>query len=427
MRRSTRIAAAILCAALQACATPPLPGPSGIADRTGGADIRSPVTILVSLDGFRPDYRERGVTPNLDALAATGVSAAMRPSFPSKTFPNHWTLVTGLVPDRHGIVANRIEDPADHARVFTMQSDAPDWWNAAEPIWVTAEHAGIRTATMFWPGSNVAWGGRVEPGAHGAVTGGTRPSDWQQFNQAVTADQRVAAAIDWLRRPPSSRPRFVTLYFDTVDTAGHRFGPGAAETTAAIAGIDHAIGRLVSELAALHQPANLVVVADHGMAATGNDRVVALDRLADPADYRVVETGPYATLEPVPGHADALERALLRPHDAVECWRKADLPARLRYGHDPRIPPYLCLANVGWTITEHPPTAPVDAGAHGYDNAAPEMAALFIASGPAIRAHGPLPGFDNVDVAPLLRDLLGLPPGHDLDGDDAPFRGVLVK
>ena len=130
-----------------------------IAAPAHAGERRAPVVILISLDGFRPDYLERGVTPNLNALAARGVSAAMRPAFPSKTFPNHWTLVTGVVPDRHGIVSNRFEDPARPKDVFTINSDDPFWWNAAEPIWVTAENAHIRTATLFWPGSNVAWGG----------------------------------------------------------------------------------------------------------------------------------------------------------------------------------------------------------------------------------------------------------------------------
>lgn len=323
-------------------ATQPAPAGSTVALPTAtprsAVPVRAdaPVTILVSIDGFRPDYLDRGVTPNLGALASGGVRAAMRPSFPSITFPNHWTLVTGKVPDRNGIVSNKMEDPRRPGETFTMASDDPFWWDEAEPIWVTAERAGIRTATMFWPGANVGWGGTPSPHGHGEVDGATRPEDWQQFNQAVTPAQRVDAVIDWLRRPAATRPRFVTLYFDTVDTAGHRYGPAAPETTQAVATIDTQIGRLVAGLATLGLRANLVIVADHGMAATDSVRTIAMDRVANPADYRLFDTGPFATLFPVPGHEAALEAVLLKPHDHLQCWRKSAIPARFRYGTNPR-------------------------------------------------------------------------------------------
>lgn len=370
------------------------------------------VVILVSIDGFRADYLDRGVTPNLADLARRGTHAAMRPSFPSKTFPNHWTLVTGLRPDRHGITANRVEDPARPGQVFTMANDDPFWWSAATPLWIDAERAGIRTATMFWPGSNVAFSG-------------SRPADWQQYNQAVTGTQRVNAVIDWLRRPPAIRPRFITLYFDTVDTAGHEYGPDDPRTIAAVAEVDTQIGRLLHELDQLGQPADLVIVADHGMAAISDDRVIRFDQIADPALYRVVESGPFITLEPTLANADKLAAAILVPHDHMQCWRKDQIPERLHYGSNPRVPSFLCLADPGWMILPTVPDKPVTGGAHGYDNAAPQMAALFIAAGPHIRAHAPLAPFDNVDIEPLLRDLLQLPLDHTIDGSDTLLKDLI--
>ena len=356
---------------LSACAypgTPPVlssataPAPAVVA---ATAEQRAPVTILVSIDGFRPDYLDRGVTPRLNALAQRGVTGPMLPSFPSITFPNHWTLVTGLVPDHHGIVGNRMEDAARPGETFTMATDDPFWWNSAEPVWVTAERAGIRTATEFWPGSNVAWGGLVTKGEnHDQARGGARPEDWAQFNQAVTGPQRVAAVIDWLRRPAATRPRFVTLYFDTVDSAGHQGGPASAVVTDAVADVDRSIGQLLDGLAALGQPANLVIVADHGMAATSSDRTIALDRIANPADYRVIEAGAYASLFAVPGHEAALERALFTPRPHLTCWRKGAVPSRFRYGTNPRVPPYLCLAEPGWLVVKTAPTRPQTGGTH---------------------------------------------------------------
>ena len=426
-RPKAALAAAL---ALSACAypySPPSLGPATApAAPLAAAGQRAPVTILVSIDGFRADYLARGLTPRLSALAQGGVTGPMLPSFPSKTFPNHWTLVTGLVPDRHGIVANTMEDPARSGETFKMTTDDPFWWSAAEPLWVTAERAGVRTATMFWPGSNVAWGGVVTKGKnHDLPEGGVRPSDWQQFSQALTGGQRVDAVIDWLRRPPATRPRFVTLYFDTVDTAGHEGGPDSPQVDAALSEVDGWIGRLLDQLAALGQPANLVIVADHGMAASSSARTIALDRIAAPADYRVLESGPYASLFPVPGHEAALARALTRPHPHLACWPKSAIPARFRYGANLRVPPWLCLADVGWLVVKTTPTKPSSGGDHGYDDRAPEMRALFVASGPAFRPGVTLAPFPNTDIAPLLRDLLGLPAGQGLDGDDAPFRTAL--
>jgi predicted AlkP superfamily pyrophosphatase or phosphodiesterase len=385
---------------------------------------REPVTILVSIDGFRPDYLERGVTPNLSRLARQGVSAAMRPSFPTKTFPNHWTLVTGMRPDRHGIVGNSMEDPARPGELFTMATNDPFWWNAAEPIWVTAERQGIRTATLFWPGSNVNWGGTKPNTWPKVFEGGTRPQDWWPYADEVTAIQRVNGALDWLRRPAAIRPRLLTLYIHDVDTAGHAYGPDDPRTTAAVAEADRRIGQLLDGLKALKQPANIVIVSDHGMAATSSERLIVLDELLDPKAFRVIESWTYGPIYPVPGREAEVEAALLKPHPHMQCWRKGDIPPRLDYGKHPRVAPILCLAETGWGVTKARPARPRSGGDHGFDNAAAEMLALFVASGPAFRRGVTLPVFDNVDVQPLLARLLRIDGGR-VDGTVETFRTVL--
>lgn len=399
----------LLAMALSACAatTPSAPG-------VAAADARAPVTILLSIDGFHPDYLKRGITPTLSRLAAEGVQAQMRPSFPTKTFPNHYALVTGLHPDRNGIVANRMEDPRREGEVFSMASIDPFWWDEAEPIWVTAEKAGIRTATMFWPGSNSA-------------VRGTYPSDWQQFAQALPERNRVAAVVDWLRRPAATRPKLVTLYFDTVDTAGHRFGPASREVNAAIAAADAQVAHLLSELDALGQPANLILVSDHGMAEVSAERTIDLNAAFGADNIRLVEDGPYAAFAAQPGRDAAVRARLAGPHHHMRCTTRQELPARLAYGRNPRVPPYICIAESGWTILGQPPRYPVAGGAHGYDNADPAMRSIFVAGGPAFRRGVTLPIADNVDVYPLLRRLVGLPPARDVDGDAAALSGALVE
>ncbi len=379
-------------------------------------EAQRPVTVLVGIDGFRADYLDRGLTPRLAALAKDGATGPMRPSFPTKTFPNHYALVTGKRPDRNGISGNSMIDPRRPGVMFSLGNAAqaldPFWWNEAEPVWITAEKAGIRTATMFWPGSEVAFEGK-------------RPSDWLRYDQNVGNVQRVNTLIDWLRRPAAIRPAFATIYFDTVDTAGHRFGPDSAEVNASLAEVDARIGELVDGAAALGVPLNLVIVADHGMRATDDSRVIQLDGLIDRASYVPVETGPYAAIEPVTGTDNRVAEALLKPHEHMTCTRKEDLPARLHWGRNPRVAAIICIAEEGWTILAGPPVYPVKGGAHGYDNADPEMLALFIARGPAFAKGAKLPVFDNVAVAALLRATLGLPEDADADGKLADVKAAL--
>ena len=371
------------------------------------AEVREPVTILVSIDGFHPDYLDRGITPTLSNLAEGGVRAAIRPSFPSKTFPNHWTLVTGLVPDQHGITANRMEDAGKPEEPFTMATVDPYWWNQAKPVWVEAEEAGIRSAAMFWPGSAVPWGGTAV--RYGPVTDGILPSDWQAFSMQVSNTQRVNSVLDWVRRPADIRPEFLTLYFDTVDSAGHSGGPDSDEVNAALRDVDAHMAMLVDGLESLGQPANLVIVSDHGMAATSSERVIALDEVVDSSLYRLVESGAYATFEPAEGKTREFREAILAEHDHMTCWAKQDIPARYQYGTHDRIPPYFCLPETGWTIARTAPTSSWTGGNHGFDPFSPEMQAIFIANGPAFRAGTTTPVFANTQVAPLLRQLVGLP------------------
>ena len=386
------------------------------------AEQREPVTILVSIDGFHPDYLDRGITPQLSALAEGGVRAAMRSSFPTKTFPNHWTLVTGLVPDRHGITANRMEDQGRPEEPFTMATVDPYWWNLAKPVWVEAEEAGIRSAAMFWPGSAVPWGGTAV--RYGPVTDGVLPSDWQQFSMQVSNTQRVNSVLDWLRRPADIRPAFVTLYFDTVDSAGHDGGPDSEEVAVALRDVDAHIAMLVGGLGDLGQPANLVIVSDHGMAATSSERVIALDEIVDSTLYRLVEAGAYATFEPAEGKDEQFRQAILAEHDHMTCWAKEDIPARYEYGTHDRIPPYFCLPETGWTISASRSSSTWSGGNHGYDPFDPEMHAVFIGNGPAFMPGATVPLFQNTAVAPLLRHLIGLP-GATIDTVEADVKAVL--
>jgi predicted AlkP superfamily pyrophosphatase or phosphodiesterase len=373
------------------------------------APATRPAVLLVSIDGLRADVVGTGRMPTLDALARDGVRAEwMNPSYPTLTFPNHYTLVTGLRPDHHGIVHNSMRDPELGRFSLGRREAVADarWWNGGEPAWVTVQKHGGRAATMFWPGSE-------------APVRGQHPDEWRPFDAAVTAAQRVDQVLAWLERPAATRPGFVTLYFDQVDHEAHAAGPDSAPAHAAMAEVDAALARLFDGLSqrGLRDAVDLVLVSDHGMAPSGpaeffedwlQPRGLGLDAIDIVMDGQVAGVVPR-------GNVAAVEAALLGRHPHAECWRREDLPERWHYGTHPRVPPIVCQADTGWRIATKDRARP-SAGSHGYAPEDPSMRAVFVADGPSFRDGAVLPPFDNVDVYPLLMRLLGVPAQAN-DGD----------
>ena len=417
MRRLLPIVPVLIIGLLVVACAPPAARPT----QSGGSASSPAPVLLISIDGFRPDYLDRGLSPTLAMLARDGVRAeAMQPAFPSLTFPNHYTLVTGLTPDHHGIVNNTMDDPAIPGQRFSLSNRIAvgdeRWWDAATPIWVSADRAGLRTATMFWPGSEAPIHGR-------------RPDYWKPFDAKVTPTQRVDQVLAWLDLPPNLRPRFLTLYFDGVDHQAHAHGPDSAQVNTAIAEVDAALARLLAGLRerGIDRRIDIVIVSDHGMAATPPQQSIQLDDILKLADVEVVTLGVLAGIRARPGFERDVATALAKPQPHMHCWAKQAMPPRLHYGRNPRVPAFVCLADVGWQIStvaalaRHPES---DLGEHGYDNAAPDMRALFIAYGPAFVPGAVLKEFPNVDVYPLLARLLGIV-AEASDGDLAPLRPAL--
>lgn len=369
--------------------------------------------LLVSVDGLGAGMVDPAVMPRVAALADAGVRAEwMTPSYPSLTFPNHYTLVTGLRPDRHGMVHNTMEDAA-LGRFTIREAFGSDeqWWNGGTPVWVSAERAGVPTATYFWPGSD-------------AEIHGTWPARWKRYTEDVSNTGRVDTVVGWLSEPPATRPRFATLYFSAVDHAAHDHGPDAPGTRAAMAEIDAVIGRLLDGLHehGVADEVDVVLVSDHGLAEVPPGHAISTEAMVDPDIARAVTTGQSVGFAPLPGREAEAEARLLGAHANYDCWRKEALPGRWDYGGHPRVPPIVCQMHEGWDAAEPERLARRDPaarrGSHGYDPALPSMHAVFVASGPSFREGVVLPPIDNVDVYPLLMHLLGLPPEpHDGDGD----------
>lgn len=382
-----------------------------------------PILVLVSFDGWRWDYGQRAATPNLDALAARGVRAsALIPVFPTKTFPNHYTIVTGLYPEHHGIVSNTMDDPAISER-FTLTSDTvtdPRWWSG-EPLWTTATRQGRRAASMFWPGSDVAIAGQ-------------RPTHWFPYDGRVTNTRRVEQVLEWLALPAAEQPSFITLYFSDVDSAGHDRGPDADETIDAAERVDGFLGRLtagIRDLGLLDQ-VTIVVVSDHGMSQLSEERVIFLDDYIDLDTVEIVEWSPAVGLVPRAGSPAALAAALQGRHPALRAWVREETPQSLHYRQHPRIPPVLGLADDGWTVTsrarfarERASGAPMG-GAHGFESSNTSMHGIFVAAGPRLRQGLQVPAFENVHLYELFCALLGLTPAPN-DGDSAVTRSMLTE
>ena len=374
-----------------------------------------PTVLLVSIDGLPADTVGSGRMPALDAIASEGVRADwLKPSYPTLTFPNHYTLATGLRPDRHGIVHNNMQD-ALLGKFVSKEASARDgrWWGG-EPIWVTLQRQGGIAATMFWPGSE-------------AEIAGQRPRFWRPFDGSLSVQTRVDQVLSWLDLPPAQRPRLVTLYMEQYDVAAHASGMHSPQAMQALATIDAGLAQLRAGLhkRGLDDTVNLIVLSDHGMADVRGDNIRYLDDLVPADAMRVEYAGQVIGLAARAGHEAEVERALVRRHDHFQCWRKGETPPAWHFGHNPRIPPIVCQADDGWRVWMHRwPAQPALKGEHGFAPEDPNMHAVFTAIGPSFRNGTRLPAFDNVDVYPLLTRLLNIEPAAN-DGDITPLLPAL--
>lgn len=385
-----------------------------------------PTVILISLDGFRPDYLEKYPAPTLKMLADQGVRAKwMTPSFPSLTFPNHYAIATGLYPDHNGIVANTIYAP-EFNDTFSMSKREEvqngRWW-LGEPIWVTAEKQGQRASAFFFPGSE-------------AEIGGKRPTFWKVFDDDFPNFERVDMLLSWLELPRAQRPTLMTLYYSDVDHGGHDAGPDSENVRQAIARVDAALSRLVEGLKArgIFNRVNLIIVSDHGMARIDPAQTVLLDDYFDTSQARQVAwNSAMVHIFSKSGMEDSIYTSLKAKAPHVGVYRKQELPARFHYGSSSRIGDIVVLADEGWGLSSRgrykPPTPSADGsisyrGGHGFDNQLESMRALFVAHGPAFKQARVIEPFANVDVYNVMARILKLKPAPN-DGNRATLKTVL--
>ncbi|XP_040909967.1 venom phosphodiesterase 1 [Toxotes jaculatrix] len=366
--------------------------------------------LLISLDGLRAEYLHTwsALIPVLDKLRKCGTSAPyMQAAFPSKTFPNHYTIVTGLYPESNGLIDNTMYDPVFDA-TFSLSSpekENPDWY-LGQPIWHTAKYQGLKSGTFFWPGSDVK-------------INGSFPNIYQPYNGKVPFEERVFTVLKWLQLPDDERPDFFTLYLEEPDKSGHSFGPVSGGLIEAIQGVDEIIGQLMNGLKqiGLHRCLNIIIVADHGMEETSCDRKEVLQELVgDISNYYVTE-GPFGrirarTKDTVFDSAGLVANMTCKKSDQkISPYLKSNLPRRLHYANSRRIEDVSVLVDPKWLFERYPGSLTFcSGGTHGYDNDVESMHAMFVSYGPKFQNKTEIEPFSNIELYNLMCDVLEIFP-----------------
>lgn len=385
-------------------------------------DERTPnPVLLISIDGFMPEYMDRNETPNLDFVAQHGVRAAsMIMVFPTITFPAHYSIVTGLYAENHGIISNSFFDYQLEAGFsYGPPDNGPDdieWWGG-EPIWVTAEKQSKTAATVFWPGSD-------------SEIKGIRPTRYLDYDGSVSNMARVDTLITWLDPEGDVRADFSTLYNSTIDSYGHRYGPYSEEIDQQVTEADGWIGYLLQQMEqhGVSDKLNIIIVSDHGMAELSEERVIFLDDKIDPGDVDMIDWSPVAMIRPDEGKKEEIYRALKENENNYRVYLKEDLPAEYRFRNHYRIPEIIMVADLGYTITTRPflKGRGLSAADHGYDPGYPEMHGFFLAMGPDFRQGFETGTIESIHLYELMAHILGLEPAPN-DGSLDEIRHVLTE
>jgi len=381
-----------------------------------GAKKSDNYTIIVSLDAFRWDYPQMYSTPNLNKIEQLGVKAdRMKPSYPASTFPNHYTLATGLVPDHHGIVNNTFWDKKSGIR-YSMGDSAtrnnPAYY-LGEPIWITAQKQGVKTGNVYWVGSDIA-------------IKNTYPTYYKIYDKKpmISFAARVDTVVSWLNKEEEDRPKLIMLYFSEPDGKGHHFGPRSGEVGNEVHYLDSLMGDLIHKIEKLPiaSKVNVIITADHGMAEISPDRFICMkDYLPSRWVEKIDGTNP-TSIFTRKGYRDSVLMAL-RKVNHIKAYKKEEIPASLNYGTSDRIGDVVVCPDCGWQFANTP--APIK-GAHGYDPNSLDMQVIFYAYGPDFKKNYKSKGFINVDIYPLLAYLLGVNP-EKTDGDFNRIKDILAK
>ena len=375
--------------------------------------------LLISMDGFRYDYLDKANTPNFDKLVNTGASAkALIPVFTSKTFPNHYSIATGMYAENHGLIANTFfaNDLNKQYSIRDRNAVENGSFYGGEPIWVTAESQNVISASYFWVGSE-------------AVIKGQQPTYWKKYNQKVSFESRIDSVISWYSKPVQSRPRLILLYFHEPDWTGHEYGPNSNETISQIENMDNVFGNLISKISKLsiYNNLNIIIVSDHGMTEVKPDRTIDLSLVTDLSNMRVNGAGPTVFISSESKKQLKQTYKQLKNIDNADVYWKQNIPKRFHYRNHVRIPDLLVLANEGWSLMPLGHGSSTPKGSHGYDNQLDNMKAIFMAKGPSFKKGYRRDEFENIHIYPLITHILGIKSYPNIDGDLEQVKDLLSK
>jgi predicted AlkP superfamily pyrophosphatase or phosphodiesterase len=396
------------------------PGSGGV---NAPAHLDKPYVVLFSVDGFRWDFPGLADTPAMDRMAANGIRVqALQPGYPTLTFPNHFSIATGLLPRHHGLVANEFPGP-DRTSWYNYKDRSAvqnGKWYLADPIWVTAERQGMVTAAYSFVGTE-------------ADTSGIHPTHWRAFNAEDSDEQRVDQVLEWLSEPAETRPHLITLYTEDVDDSTHMHGPGSPQSIDSIARVDRRLAQLLDGIAGLPHGNRVYVllVSDHGQAAyDGGEPPLVLDEIVSLHGVRAVEGGSYAFLyfaEDEPARTRQMRDAINAHWSCGIALLPADAPAAWQISKSRSYPDLLVQADPGCGVLSSRDMAhKMTAGDHGWPPRMPEMRGIFYATGPRIPANLQLGVANVTDVYPLMLSILGLTAPQEIDGDPERLPSLLL-
>jgi len=378
----------------------------------------SPYCILISLDGFRWDYANRGITPNLEQIRSEGVAAlSLKPSFPTSTFPNHYSIITGLKPQNHGLILNYFEN--NDKEIFKLSDTNavrnPKWY-WGEAFWETARRYGIITASYYWPGSELLPDYR-------------RPNYFKPYHHNEPHSDKIEGVINWLSLPFNERPRFITLYFHDSDSDGHNFGTDSKEINATIFTLDSLIGiiRKRIEQIGMKDSVNLIIVSDHGMTNVSDDRTIDLASFLKGFDCKVNDMSAFAMIEPNnPNQLDEIYSILKKNEKNYKVYLRDEMPLYYSFSAHPNIFSLLVVPEIGWSI-RYRERRYISKAEHGYDNNHTDMHGIFFAVGNKFKKNYPVGTLNNIDIYPLLCKMFGIYPRMNIDGNAENIIYILNK
>ena len=367
--------------------------------------------LLISFDGFRADYIDWYDTPNFDQIKLNGVKAkSLKPVFPTKTFPNHYSIATGMYVENHGLIGNQFFDKKLNEFYQTKDREKVEdkRFYGGEPIWSTAEKQGLKTASYFWVGSE-------------AQAGGHYPSIWKKYDQKQSFDARIDSVIKWFEKPIKNRPRLVLLYFHEPDNTGQKYGPRSKENKLMVESVDRTIGNILNKLKTLtiYKKLNVILVSDHGMTEIDKTKKIVLSKYIDTKKIKMEGSGAYTLLYSDENNEIEKSYLKLKQLSNIDVYKKENIPDKLRFKRHHRIKDILIVAKEGWTILKDNLEGSYyfySKAAHGYDNDLQSMQAIFFAQGPAFKKDYTISSINNIDIYPLIAHILNIKSYHEIDG-----------